>query len=91
MELGGFYAAVNFLDWMKSKLNSGVYALERGNFGKGNQRQFGSMNLTEFHEATGVELSLVASDTTDSRILVLASFVCVQGWQQAQRPQPRCH
>jgi NTE family protein len=71
IELGGFYAAKNFLDWLKTKLDSGTYPLERGKFGSGNPRRFGSMTLDQFFDATGAELSLVASDTSDSRILVL--------------------
>jgi predicted acylesterase/phospholipase RssA len=71
IELGGFFAAQNFLDWLELKLNSGVYPLERGAFGKGKPRLFGKMNLAEFHQATGVDLSLIGSDTSDARILVL--------------------
>jgi NTE family protein len=71
IELGGFYTAKNFLDWLKTKLDSGIYSLGKGKFGKGNPRRFGSMTLAQFFNATGAELSLVASDTSDSRILVL--------------------
>ena len=71
VELGGFYAAQNFRDWLKTKLNSGVYPLDRGSFKKGEQRKFGDMTLAEFFDATGVDLSLVASNTSESELLIL--------------------
>lgn len=70
-ERGGFYAADFFLDWLTNKLNSGVYPVEQGNFGKGAPRKFGGMTLTQFYDATGVDLSLIASDTSQSEMLVL--------------------
>jgi NTE family protein len=73
IDKGGFYAANRFLSWLREKLNCGIYPLERGAFGKGNERNFGEMNLTQFKEATGVDLSLVASDTTGACILILNS------------------
>jgi NTE family protein len=71
IDKGGFYAANRFLAWLREKLNSGIYQLERGAFGKGNPRAFGDMNLEEYHQATGVDLSLVGSDTTDAGLLIL--------------------
>jgi predicted acylesterase/phospholipase RssA len=71
VEYGGLYAAGNFLDWMKTKLNSGLYQMERGLQPKGTQRQFGDMNMAEFHQATGIELSLVAADTSGSQLLII--------------------
>jgi len=71
IEHGGLFAAHNFLDWMKTKLNSGVYPLERGAHPKGEARRFGDMNMAEFHQATGIELSLVAADTSGSQLLIL--------------------
>jgi NTE family protein len=73
IDKGGFYEANRFLSWLREKLNFGVYPLERGAFGKGNQRKFGDMNLAEFKEATKVDLSLVASDTSAASILILNS------------------
>jgi NTE family protein len=73
IDKGGFYAANRFLSWLREKLNRGIYPLERGAFGKGNERNFGQMNLAQFKEATGVDLSLVASDTTGTSILILNS------------------
>ncbi len=71
VEDGGFYAAQTFLTWFENKLNSGTYPLDRGAHPKGTQRQFGGMTMAEFYVATGVDLSLVASDTTASQILIL--------------------
>jgi NTE family protein len=71
IDKGGLCAGQKFLDWLRDKLNCGIYPLERGSFGKGKPRQFGDMNLAEFHQATGVELSLMASDTTGAELLIL--------------------
>ena len=71
VERGGFFSGNNFLTWLKDKLNSGMYPLDRGNFGKGKQRQFGDMTLSEFYQASGVDLSLIAADTSDSLMLIL--------------------
>jgi NTE family protein len=71
IDKGGFYAANRFLTWLREKLNSGIYPLERGAFGKGKSRAFGDMNLSEYYQATGVDLSLVGSDTTDAGLLIL--------------------
>lgn len=71
IDKGGFYAANRFLGWLREKLNSGIYPLERGAFGKGKARAFGNMNLLEYYQATGVDLSLVGSDTTDAGLLIL--------------------
>jgi NTE family protein len=70
-DYGGFYAGQYFLNWLQEKLNEGTYQLERGKWGKGNQRQFAGMNLKEYYTATGAELSLIASDTTEARMLIL--------------------
>jgi NTE family protein len=71
IDKGGFYAANRFLKWLREKLNSGIYPLERGAFGKNKARAFGDMNLLEYYQATGVDLSLVGSDTTDAGLLIL--------------------
>jgi NTE family protein len=51
------------VDWMQARLDSGQY--------RGAPRSFSGLTLGEFHAASGVELSLVASDTTDGAMLVL--------------------
>ena len=73
IDKGGFYEANRFLRWLREKLNCGIYPFERGSFGKGRERNFGEMNLAQFQEATGADLSLIASDTTDASILILNS------------------
>jgi NTE family protein len=73
IDKGGFYEANRFLSWLREKLNCGIYQLERGAFEKGRERNFGEMDLAQFREATGVDLSLVASDTTAASILILNS------------------
>lgn len=71
IERGGLYGGGNFLDWLRLKLNSGVYKLERGEFENGAQRQFGDMTMAEYFTATGIDLSLVAADTSDNQLLIL--------------------
>lgn len=63
IERGGWYSADPFVTWMERKLNEGEVA--------GQPRQFGKLTLRELHEQTGVELTLVAADTTWSRALWL--------------------
>jgi len=63
IERGGWFAADRFVSWLTTKLDSGLW--------KGGKREFGGMTLAQFFTATGVELSVVASDTTDESILVL--------------------
>ncbi len=62
-ELGGWFTADYFLDWLKRKLNEGTY--------KGKQRNFSEMSLKQFYNATGTDLSLVASNTSAHQLLVL--------------------
>jgi NTE family protein len=63
VERGGWYSAEGYLAWMREKLNSGEYI--------GQPRDFGDMSLSQFHAATGTELTLIAADTTGRRMLVL--------------------
>lgn len=71
IERGGFFAADTFIDWLRGKLNTGSYNLDRGAHPKGSQRAFGDMTMAQFHEAVGIDLSLVAADTTGSQMLIL--------------------
>jgi len=71
VDKGGLCAGQKFLNWLGEKLDWGVYEQGRGNFAKGSPRQFGAMNMEEFFQATGVELSLIASDTSAASILIL--------------------
>jgi len=63
VEMGGWYSADNFLEWISGKLDSGEL--------NGKPRNFSGMSLRQFHKATGKDLSLVASDTTAEMMLVL--------------------
>jgi len=63
IERGGWFAADRFVFWLVDKLDSGQV--------NGAPRAFSRMTMSEFHRATGIELSLVASDTTDAKLLVL--------------------
>jgi NTE family protein len=66
VERGGWFSADNFLAWMHAKMNSGTL--------NGKPRNFGDMRLDQFYQATKVELSLVASDTTAGKMLVLNHY-----------------
>jgi predicted acylesterase/phospholipase RssA len=63
VERGGWYSADPFVAWAERKLNEGEV--------NGQPRRFGGLTLKEYFEATGVELTLTAADTTWARILWL--------------------
>jgi predicted acylesterase/phospholipase RssA len=63
VERGGWFAADRFVAWLKTKLDSGPW--------KDGRRQFSGMTMARFFAATQVELSVVASDTSAGRLLVL--------------------
>ncbi|HEY53100.1 MAG TPA: hypothetical protein G4N94_06550 [Caldilineae bacterium] len=63
VERGGLFAADNFLAWLRRKLDAGEY--------DGQPRQFSGMTMQQFHDATSVDLTLVAADVSDSRLLFL--------------------
>lgn len=63
VERGGWYSADAFTAWMARKLNEGTV--------QGAQRNFGNMTLAQLYEATGMEVTTVAADTTRERILLL--------------------
>jgi len=58
IERGGLYAGNAFLDWMRRKLDE----VKKG---------YAAMTMEEFFNATGKDLSLVASDTVSQNMLVL--------------------
>lgn len=64
LERGGWYSADPFVAWLQDKLDK-----DRPD---GSPRAFSKLTLQEFFEATGVELSLVAADTTWARMLLLS-------------------
>jgi predicted acylesterase/phospholipase RssA len=63
VERGGWYSADPFVAWAERKLNEGQM--------NGRPRNFGKLTLKEYFEATRVELTLAAADTTWARILWL--------------------
>jgi predicted acylesterase/phospholipase RssA len=63
VERGGWFSAHAFVAWLEEKLDTGSY--------QGEPRRFSAMTLAELYTATHVDLSLVASDTTSGRLLVL--------------------
>jgi predicted acylesterase/phospholipase RssA len=63
VERGGWYAADKFIIWLQAKLEAGSW--------KTGPRHFGAMTLQQFYDETQTELSVVASDTTAGRLLVL--------------------
>jgi len=63
IERGGWYSADAFIVWAKGKLDQAPPG--------GRSRRLSDRTFAGFYEATGVELSLVAADTTDRRLLVL--------------------
>lgn len=63
-DYGGFFAADALPVWLARKLDEGTTA-------DGRPRRFGSMTLAEMHQATGVALSLTASDVTHGRLRIL--------------------
>jgi predicted acylesterase/phospholipase RssA len=63
VERGGWYSAHRFVEWLVRKLDSGEH--------EGTKRAFSAATLEQMFAATGVELSVVAADTTASRMIVL--------------------
>jgi predicted acylesterase/phospholipase RssA len=63
VERGGWFSAARFVSWLEAKLDTDPET--------GLKRSYSRMSLKQFFEATRVELSVVAADTTDGRLLVL--------------------
>ncbi len=63
VERGGWFSADAFVEWATAKLDQAAPT--------GQARNLSHKSFAEFHRATGRELSLVAADITDSRMLVL--------------------
>lgn len=63
IERGGWYSADAFLNWARAKLDQTTP--------DGRRRDLSRRTFAQFFETTGKELSLVAADTTDQRLLVL--------------------
>ncbi len=63
LEYGGWFSAGHFVEWLQERLDSG------SNGGK--PRRYSGLTLAQFHQETGYDLSLVASDTSGGTMLVL--------------------
>jgi NTE family protein len=63
VERGGWFAADRFISWFSGKMDSGSWS--------GGKRAFSALTLAQFYAATHIELSMVASDTSDGKMLVL--------------------
>jgi NTE family protein len=63
VELGGWYSADHFIEWLAGKLDSGSV--------DGKKRSFSKMTLEEFYKATGKDLTLCVTDTTWHMMLAL--------------------
>jgi predicted acylesterase/phospholipase RssA len=63
VERGGWFSADRFFTWMQNKLDQGQY--------KGKKRAFSKMTMAEFYATTETDLSLIASDTSGGRLMVL--------------------
>jgi predicted acylesterase/phospholipase RssA len=63
VELGGWFAADEIVAWMARMLDSGSH--------RGQPRRFSQATLAELYAATQVDLTLLATDVTDGRLLVL--------------------
>jgi NTE family protein len=64
IERGGWFAAARFVAWMQAKLDAG-----KGTDGK--PRAYSKLTLKQFFDKTSVDLSMVVSDTSDGKLLVL--------------------
>ena len=63
IDRGGMYAAENFMAWLVKSLDAGEY--------QGQKRRFSMLTMKQFYDATGADLTLVAADVSDSRLLFL--------------------
>lgn len=63
IERGGWYSADGFMAWARAKLDQAPP--------NGRPRRLSELTFAEFHQRTERELSIVAADTTDHRLLVL--------------------
>ena len=63
IERGGWFSADGFMAWFSERLNTGYV--------KRKPRRYGALTLAEFHDATGADLSVIAADTSASRLRVL--------------------
>ncbi len=63
MERGGAYPTDQFRDWLRNALNSGD--------DRGQPRRYGDMTLSQFFQASGRELTMIAADIDAFQMLAL--------------------
>jgi NTE family protein len=63
VERGGWFSADPFVAWLQHTLDTGSM--------NGNRRRFSALTLEQFYAATNADMTLVAADTTDARLLLL--------------------
>ena len=63
IELGGWYASHRLVEWMTERLDAGQV--------NGRPVKMGKLNMRQMYEVTGVDLSVVATDTTHASLLIL--------------------
>lgn len=63
LERGHWYTDHGFFTWLARLLDNGWF--------RGKPRRFSQMTLEEFYQATDTELSLVVSNVSDARVLIL--------------------
>ena len=63
VERGGWYVADGFVAWLEKKLDAGAF--------RDQPRRFSKMSFAQLYAATGIDLTLVAADTADARMLIL--------------------
>ncbi len=63
VELGGWYSADKFIDWLEGKLDEGTF--------NGQPRRFSNLTMKQFHDATGKDLTLIVADTHGQMMLAI--------------------
>ena len=63
VELGGWYSADKFIEWLKKKLDEGTF--------QGQPRRFSNLTMKQFHEITGKDLTLIVADTSGEMMLAI--------------------
>jgi NTE family protein len=63
VELGGWYASHRVVEWMTERLDAGQV--------RGRPVKMGKLTLGQMYGETGVDLSIVATDTTNAELLIL--------------------
>jgi len=63
VELGGWYSADKFIDWLEKKMDEGTF--------QGQPRRFSKLTMKQFNEITGKDLTLIVADTSGEMMLAI--------------------